>query len=73
MTTIRMCGGWYDGQTVTLPDGVAEPELYPLPAPTPGLDEYLARDRREIHRHLMTRVIVYRRHLPGIYVPSRSH
>lgn len=67
MITIRLTGGWYDGLTVPLPAGLDEPALYVLPAPTPGLDEHLARDRREIYRHVMTRVCVYTRTLPGIY------
>ena len=73
MTTIRLCGGWHDGLVIPLPDGMTEPDLYVLPAPTPGLDEWLARDRREIARHIMTRVVVYRRRLPGIYTEGRHH
>ena len=72
MTTIRLCGGWYDGREIPLPDGLGEPPIYVLPAPTPGLDEWLARDRREVYRHVMTRVCVYARHLPGIYTSAAA-
>ncbi len=65
--TVRLCGGWHDGQTIPLPAELGDPPMLVMPAPTPGLDEILARDRRQIHRHLMTRVCVYARVLPGIY------